>query len=145
MCSVSYSNSRLDSTDVTTGRQLQRILHYSITPCRPLPTLRRSECAIHDVDCDEVYPKIYIGDANSKHVKQLQQHTKISLVKERSKLRLFILNIRGMLSWTHRHGEGIPLQVTAILIPPTCSRPHRSSIMRKTIQVVRYVSGRELN
>uniref|UniRef100_A0A1L8E2Y8 Dual specificity protein phosphatase n=1 Tax=Nyssomyia neivai TaxID=330878 RepID=A0A1L8E2Y8_9DIPT len=62
---LAYSNSRLDSTDVTTGRQLQRILHYSITPCRPLPTMRRSECAIHDVDCDEVYPKIYIGDAAS--------------------------------------------------------------------------------
>ncbi|XP_055917929.1 dual specificity protein phosphatase 13 isoform X1 [Eupeodes corollae] len=55
--------SRMDLTDQTTGRQLQRVLHYSVTPCRPLPGLRRSECAIHDVDCDEVYPGIYVGDA----------------------------------------------------------------------------------
>ncbi|XP_055917930.1 dual specificity protein phosphatase 13 isoform X2 [Eupeodes corollae] len=53
----------MDLTDQTTGRQLQRVLHYSVTPCRPLPGLRRSECAIHDVDCDEVYPGIYVGDA----------------------------------------------------------------------------------
>lgn len=50
-------------SDQTTGRQLQRILHYSVTPCRPLLGLRRSECALYDVDCDEVYPRLYIGDA----------------------------------------------------------------------------------
>ncbi|XP_055857585.1 dual specificity protein phosphatase 13 isoform X1 [Episyrphus balteatus] len=55
--------SRMELSDQTTGRQLQRVLHYSVTPCRPLPGLRRSECAIHDVDCDEVYPGIYVGDA----------------------------------------------------------------------------------
>ncbi|XP_055857604.1 dual specificity protein phosphatase 13 isoform X3 [Episyrphus balteatus] len=53
----------MELSDQTTGRQLQRVLHYSVTPCRPLPGLRRSECAIHDVDCDEVYPGIYVGDA----------------------------------------------------------------------------------
>lgn len=51
------------SSEHTTGRQLQRVLHYTMTPCRSLPGLRRSECVIHDVDCDEVYPGIYIGDA----------------------------------------------------------------------------------
>lgn len=63
--------SRTEMSEKTTGRQLQRILHYSATPCRPLPGLRasnfksRADCAIHDVDCDEVYPGIYIGDAAS--------------------------------------------------------------------------------
>ncbi|XP_030386574.1 dual specificity protein phosphatase 3 isoform X1 [Scaptodrosophila lebanonensis] len=57
------SPSRLENSEQTTGRQLQRVLHYSMAPCRTLPGLRRSECAIHDVDCDEVYPGIYIGDA----------------------------------------------------------------------------------
>ncbi|XP_053948073.1 dual specificity phosphatase 29 isoform X2 [Anastrepha obliqua] len=58
------SPSRLESSssDQTTGRQLQRVLHYSMAPGRNLPGLRRTECAIHDVDCDEVYPGIYIGD-----------------------------------------------------------------------------------
>lgn len=58
------SPSRLESSssDQTTGRQLQRVLHYSMAPGINLPGLRRSECAIHDVDCDEVYPGIYIGD-----------------------------------------------------------------------------------
>lgn len=55
--------SRMEESDQTTGRQLQRVLHYSVTPCRPLPGLRRSEYTIHDVDCDEVYPGIYVGDA----------------------------------------------------------------------------------
>lgn len=57
-------------SDQTTGRQLQRILHYSVTPCRPLLGLRRSECALYDVDCDEVYPRLYIGDAASARNKQ---------------------------------------------------------------------------
>ncbi|XP_030568346.1 dual specificity protein phosphatase 3 isoform X2 [Drosophila novamexicana] len=57
------SPSRLETSEQTTGRQLQRVLHYSMAPCRTLPGLRRAECAIHDVDCDEVYPGIYIGDA----------------------------------------------------------------------------------
>ncbi|KAH8276533.1 hypothetical protein KR044_004728, partial [Drosophila immigrans] len=57
------SPSRLETSEQTTGRQLQRVLHYSMAPCRNLPGLRRAECAIHDVDCDEVYPGIYIGDA----------------------------------------------------------------------------------
>lgn len=60
------SPSRLEqTTEQTTGRQLQRVLHYSMTPSRSLSGFRRSECAIHDVDCDEVYPGIYIGDAAS--------------------------------------------------------------------------------
>lgn len=48
-----------------TGKQLQRVLHYSVTPCRPLQScIRRNDTnAIYDVDCDEVYPRIYIGDA----------------------------------------------------------------------------------
>ncbi|XP_037919194.1 dual specificity protein phosphatase 13 isoform X2 [Hermetia illucens] len=50
-------------SDKTTGRHLQRILHYSVPSCRPLATFRRTDCAIHDVDCDEVYPGIFIGDA----------------------------------------------------------------------------------
>lgn len=52
-------------TDVTTGKQLQRILHYSVTPCRPLKSCigRSDPCALYDVDCDEVYPRVYIGDA----------------------------------------------------------------------------------
>ncbi|XP_039958896.1 dual specificity phosphatase 29 isoform X1 [Bactrocera neohumeralis] len=54
--------SRLDNSDQTTGRHLQRVLYYSMTPCRNLTGLRRTECALHDVDCDEVYPGIYIGD-----------------------------------------------------------------------------------
>ncbi|KAL9873634.1 dual specificity phosphatase DUPD1 isoform X2 [Glossina fuscipes] len=59
------SPSRLESSssEQTTGRQLQRVLHYSMTPCRSLQGLRRSDCVLHDVDCDEVYPGIYIGDA----------------------------------------------------------------------------------
>lgn len=59
----SQPTSRVELPDQTTGRQLQRILHYSVAPCRSLPGLLRTECAIHDVDCDEVYPGIYIGDA----------------------------------------------------------------------------------
>ncbi|XP_046803320.1 dual specificity protein phosphatase 13 isoform X1 [Lucilia cuprina] len=61
--SPSRLESAASSSEHTTGRQLQRVLHYTMTPCRTLPGLRRSECAIHDVDCDEVYPGIYIGDA----------------------------------------------------------------------------------
>ncbi|XP_065366044.1 dual specificity protein phosphatase 13A isoform X2 [Calliphora vicina] len=61
--SPSRLESAASSSEHTTGRQLQRVLHYSMTPCRTLPGLRRSECAIHDVDADEVYPGIYIGDA----------------------------------------------------------------------------------
>ncbi|XP_068158643.1 dual specificity protein phosphatase 13B isoform X1 [Drosophila tropicalis] len=57
------SPSRLETSEQTTGRQLQRVLHYSMAPTRALPGLRRAECAIHDVDCDEVYPGIFIGDA----------------------------------------------------------------------------------
>ncbi|XP_055376683.1 dual specificity phosphatase 29 isoform X2 [Condylostylus longicornis] len=57
--------SRMEVSDKTTGHHLQRILHYSVAPCRPLPGSRPSECAIHGVDCDEVYPGIYIGDADS--------------------------------------------------------------------------------
>lgn len=60
---LAQSPSRLETSEQTTGRQLQRVLHYSMAPCRSLPGLRRAECAIHDVDCDEVYPGIYIGDA----------------------------------------------------------------------------------
>lgn len=59
----SQSPSRLEASEQASGRQLQRVLHYSMTPSRTLPGLRRAECAIHDVDCDEVYPGIYIGDA----------------------------------------------------------------------------------
>lgn len=51
------------TVEQTTGKQLQRILHYSVTPCRPLPGFRRSEINGFDVDCDEVYPRLYIGDA----------------------------------------------------------------------------------
>ncbi|XP_004518794.1 dual specificity phosphatase DUPD1 isoform X4 [Ceratitis capitata] len=59
--------SRLESTssDQTTGRQLQRVLHYSVAPCRSFPGLRRTECSFHEVDCDEVYPGIFIGDVAS--------------------------------------------------------------------------------
>ncbi|XP_059222231.1 dual specificity protein phosphatase 13 isoform X5 [Stomoxys calcitrans] len=62
------SPSRLESaagtsSEHTTGRQLQRVLHYSMTPC--MAGVLRSECALHEVDCDEVYPGIYIGDAAS--------------------------------------------------------------------------------
>lgn len=47
------------------GKQLQRILHYSVTPCRPLKSCigRSDPSALYDVDCDEVYPRVYIGDA----------------------------------------------------------------------------------
>ncbi|XP_012160168.1 dual specificity phosphatase DUPD1 isoform X3 [Ceratitis capitata] len=62
-----YPPSRLESTssDQTTGRQLQRVLHYSVAPCRSFPGLRRTECSFHEVDCDEVYPGIFIGDVAS--------------------------------------------------------------------------------
>lgn len=50
------------STPPTTGRHLQQVLHYSTTPNRYLPGLRRSECSLYDVDCDEVVSKIYLGD-----------------------------------------------------------------------------------
>ncbi|CRK87187.1 CLUMA_CG000992, isoform C [Clunio marinus] len=69
----SYSNNYRDKmSDVTTGKQLQRVLHYSVTPCRPLQScIRRNDTsAIYDVDCDEVYPRIYIGDAASAKNKQ---------------------------------------------------------------------------
>lgn len=52
---------------ITLGKQLQRIIHYSASPCRPLQLqscLRRNDPnALYDVDCDEVYPRVYIGDA----------------------------------------------------------------------------------
>lgn len=57
-----YANRLEQPTEKTTGRQLQRILQYCVTPCRPLPTFRRAESSIHDTDCDEVYPSLYIGD-----------------------------------------------------------------------------------
>lgn len=69
----SYSNNYRDkASEVTTGKQLQRVLHYSVTPCRPLQScLRRNDTsALYDVDCDEVYPKIYIGDAAAARNKQ---------------------------------------------------------------------------
>ncbi|KAL5280773.1 DUSP3 family protein [Megaselia abdita] len=47
------------SQQKTTGRQLQRLIYYSAVPCR----LRSTECAIYDVDCDEVFYGVYIGDA----------------------------------------------------------------------------------
>lgn len=65
-----YRNNDKNMADQTTGRQLQRILHYSVTPCRPLLGLRRNECALYDVDCDEVYPRLYIGDVESARNKQ---------------------------------------------------------------------------
>lgn len=46
-----------------TGRHLQRIFQYRATPCRPLVGYRRTECSIHDTDCDEVYPSVWVGDA----------------------------------------------------------------------------------
>jgi len=58
------------ASEQTTGRQLQRILHYSVTPCRPLPGFRRANHDLYDVDCDEVYPRLYIGDADSARNKQ---------------------------------------------------------------------------
>ncbi|XP_063700497.1 dual specificity protein phosphatase 13B isoform X1 [Culicoides brevitarsis] len=61
---------KMTNYEQTTGRQLQRILHYSVTPCRPLPGFRRSTDAHFDVDCDEVYPRLYIGDANAAKNKQ---------------------------------------------------------------------------
>ncbi|CAO1396599.1 unnamed protein product [Diamesa hyperborea] len=68
----SYSTNYKDKmSDVTTGKQLQRVLHYSVTPCRPLPScIRRNDSALYDVDCDEVYPRIYIGDAAAAKNKQ---------------------------------------------------------------------------
>uniref|UniRef100_A0A336LBD3 Dual specificity protein phosphatase n=1 Tax=Culicoides sonorensis TaxID=179676 RepID=A0A336LBD3_CULSO len=68
--SKSESKKMTQSAEQTTGRQLQRILHYSVTPCRPLPGFRRSDNSQFDVDCDEVYPRLYIGDANSAKNKQ---------------------------------------------------------------------------
>lgn len=59
---LQYPN-RLEVADRTTGGQLQRILHYSVTPSRGLSSFRRSDCVIHDVDCDEVYPNVFLGDA----------------------------------------------------------------------------------
>lgn len=46
-----------------TGRHLQRIFQYRATPCRPLVGYRRTECSMHDTDCDEVYPSVWVGDA----------------------------------------------------------------------------------
>ncbi|KAJ6648661.1 Dual specificity phosphatase 29 [Pseudolycoriella hygida] len=60
-----YANRLEQPTEKTSGRQLQRILQYCVTPCRPLPTFRRAESTIHDTDCDEVYPSLYIGDVDS--------------------------------------------------------------------------------
>lgn len=51
-----------EKMETTSGRQLQRILHYSIAPTRSLG-LRRTEIVLYDVDCDEVYPRLFIGDA----------------------------------------------------------------------------------
>lgn len=58
-----YANRLEQPNEKVTGRHLQRILQYTITPCRPLPTFRRAECALHNCDCDEVYPGLYVGDA----------------------------------------------------------------------------------
>ncbi|XP_070493373.1 dual specificity protein phosphatase 3 [Chironomus tepperi] len=68
----SYSGNYKDKTEVTTGKQLQRIIHYSVTPCRPLTScIRRNDPNIlYDVDCDEVYPRVYIGDAAAARNKQ---------------------------------------------------------------------------
>lgn len=69
----SYSGNYKEKTaDVTTGKQLQRIIHYSVTPCRPLQScIRRNDPnLLYDVDCDEVYPRVYIGDAAAARNKQ---------------------------------------------------------------------------
>jgi len=60
-----YANRLEQPTEKISGRHLQRILQYTLTSCRPLPTFKRAECAIHNTDCDEVYPNIYVGDAAS--------------------------------------------------------------------------------
>ncbi|KAL7032319.1 hypothetical protein ACKWTF_007287 [Chironomus riparius] len=70
---MQYSGNYKEKTaDVTTGKQLQRIIHYSVTPCRPLQScIRRNDPNIlYDVDCDEVYPRVYIGDAAAARNKQ---------------------------------------------------------------------------
>ncbi|KAG5684054.1 hypothetical protein PVAND_013305 [Polypedilum vanderplanki] len=71
----SYSGNYKDKmAEVTTGKQLQRIIHYSASPCRPLQLqscLRRNDPnSLYDVDCDEVYPRLYIGDAAAAKNKQ---------------------------------------------------------------------------
>lgn len=58
-----YSNRLEQPQEKISGRQLQRMLQYTLAPCRPLPTFRRADCAIHQTDCDEVYPNLYVGDA----------------------------------------------------------------------------------
>lgn len=60
---MKYANRLEQPNEKVTGRQLQRILQYTITPCRPLPTFRRADCILHHTDCDEVYPNLYVGDA----------------------------------------------------------------------------------
>ncbi|XP_055306436.1 dual specificity protein phosphatase 13 isoform X2 [Sitodiplosis mosellana] len=60
-----YANRLEQQNDKISGRHLQRILQYTMTPCRPLPTFKRTDCIVHNTDCDEVYPNLYVGDAAS--------------------------------------------------------------------------------
>ncbi|PSN46363.1 hypothetical protein C0J52_12918 [Blattella germanica] len=55
-----YPAGYLNNGDETTVKSLTEVLHTTRTSCRPSFQKTRYEIG---VDCDEVYPNIYIGDA----------------------------------------------------------------------------------
>lgn len=45
-----YANRLEQPNEKVSGRHLQRILQYTMTACRPLPTFKRTDCIIHSCD-----------------------------------------------------------------------------------------------
>jgi hypothetical protein len=63
-----YTAAFLSNGDETTAKALMHTIFATKTICRPLPGFESFSVDIQDrltagVDCDEVYPNIYIGDA----------------------------------------------------------------------------------
>jgi hypothetical protein len=63
-----YTAGFLSSGDETTAKALMHTIFATKTICQPLPGFESPSADIQaslsrGVDCDEVYPNIYIGDA----------------------------------------------------------------------------------
>nr|CAD7260239.1 unnamed protein product [Timema shepardi] len=70
-----HSAGFLSNADDTTVRELIQVLRQTKTQFRPLPGFENNTVDVQDrlnagVDCDEVYPHIFIGDAGAAQNKQ---------------------------------------------------------------------------
>ncbi|XP_063241512.1 dual specificity protein phosphatase 3 [Bacillus rossius redtenbacheri] len=65
-----YSAGYLSNAEDTSLNDLVHVLHQTKTQYKPLPGFDSTSCAVEErlmagVDCDEVYPGIFIGDAGA--------------------------------------------------------------------------------